>query len=153
MPVPDLQQLRLHENLRLTRYRDTLGNWTIGYGHLWADRLPQKITLEQAESLLRLDAAVAVKDAGQFPWLAKLGPNRQNVVIDMIFNLGITRFKKFTKLIAALAEEDFDAAAREMLDSLWARQVKTRADRLSVMMRNDVSFAYALIMERKKPVK
>jgi lysozyme len=53
----------------------------------------------------------------------------------MLFNLGYGGVMKFGKFIAALTIGDYDEAADQMLDSLWAKQVKTRAVRLAKMMR------------------
>ena len=61
---------------------------------------------------------------------------RKRVVVDMVFNLGKTRFLKFKDTIAALEKEDFDTAAKEMTDSKWCKQVKTRCTTLVGMMKS-----------------
>ena len=53
----------------------------------------------------------------------------------MVFNLGLSRFRRFRKTIAAIKAGDWEQAAREMLASLWARQVGRRAQELAEMMR------------------
>ena len=53
----------------------------------------------------------------------------------MAFNLGVPRLCKFYRMWAGIHEKDFDAAADEMLNSLWASQVKSRAYELANMMR------------------
>jgi lysozyme len=56
------------------------------------------------------------------------------VVIDMAFNVGVPRLTGFKKMWAALHCGDYAEAAKEMMDSKWARQVGRRAERLSSMM-------------------
>jgi lysozyme len=56
--------------------------------------------------------------------------------MDMAFNMGVPRLKKFVKMWNAIHEKKFDVAAKEMLDSRWARQVKGRAVKLSKAMHN-----------------
>ena len=57
--------------------------------------------------------------------------NRRDVIVEMIFNMGLTRFKKFKKTIKAIENKDFASAADEMLNSKWAGQVGQRAITLS----------------------
>jgi lysozyme len=59
---------------------------------------------------------------------------RKDVVLDMVFNLGLTRFHRFKKTIAAIKTKDWGKAAREMLTSQWANQVGRRARELAAMM-------------------
>ena len=64
-----------------------------------------------------------------------LGDVRQAVVVDMSFNLGLTRFSQFTQTLKAISAGNYAAASSYMLDSKWARQVGPRAQRLAKMMR------------------
>ena len=63
---------------------------------------------------------------------------RQLVLMDMAFNMGVPRLCKFIKMWAALEQYDYTKAAEEMLDSRWAKQVKTRATRLAHSMQHGV---------------
>ena len=60
----------------------------------------------------------------------------QEVVLNMCYQLGITGVSKFRKAISALQEGEWQEAADEMLDSLWARQTSNRAEELSNIVRN-----------------
>jgi lysozyme len=138
-------QIKLHEGLRLEAYPDSLGFMTIGYGHL----LPRgskikRIDLRQAEAFFVEDLAEAIESARLFPWFGKLSKNRQCVVIDMVFNLGIVKFRRFKATAAYISKEDFERAAGQMLHSRWARQVGGRAERLAYMMVCDIDFHRAL---------
>lgn len=53
----------------------------------------------------------------------------------MMFNLGYTRLSQFKKLFQALKNGLYEDAAREMMDSLWAKQVGNRAVTLYNLMK------------------
>jgi len=72
-----------------------------------------------------------------FPAFSQMQPVRQDALINMVFNMGITRFKGFKNMIGALVEQNYQLAADEMLDSKWARQVGSRADELAYQMRTN----------------
>ena len=57
-------------------------------------------------------------------------------MIDMCFNLGLTRLRGFVKALEAMSREQFDIAADEFMDSKWAQQVGTRAIRVTEMIRD-----------------
>lgn len=124
-------QLLLHEGLRLRPYRDSVGKMTIGCGRNLTDR---GITRDEAMTLLEHDIREAIEDLETFPAFAALNPIRQRVLIDMRFNLGPSRFRGFTRTLAAVAAGDYVTAAAQMRASLWYRQVKTRGVRLAKMM-------------------
>ena len=132
MNIVDL--LIKHEGLRLKPYRDTVGKLTIGVGRNLDD---MGITRGEALYLLGNDInRVRLELIKIVGWFLTLGTVRQTVLIDMVFNLGITRFKRFKKLIRAIEARDWEKAATEMLDSRWARQVGRRATELARMMRD-----------------
>ena len=113
-------------------YRDSEELLTIGYGICVEIT---GITPGEAEFLLRNRVNVAISECmGSFDWFEGLDPVRQAVVSNMVYNLGINRFKGFKKTIAHIAAGNYGDAATEMLDSKWARQVGRRATELSQMM-------------------
>lgn len=127
-----VDQLVLHESLRLKPYTDTVGKITIGCGRNLTDT---GISQREAFDLLDHDLDAAVADlAGAFAWFVHLDPVRQRVLVDMRVNLGPTRFRQFTKMLAAVAAGEYVAASVQMAQSRWAGQVKTRAQRLGRMM-------------------
>jgi lysozyme len=134
--------LKRHEGLRLTAYRCTEGVLTIGYGHTGVDvKEGLTITKEHAEELLVKDMEIAEKDARLFNYYHKLDPVRQAVIVNMLFNLGLFRFKKFLRFNMAMSKGNFDVASQEMMSSRWARQVGDgpggkfdRAEELSKIM-------------------
>lgn len=125
--------LQQEEGLRLKLYQDTVGVWTVGYGRA-IGRIG--ITRDEAELMLDNDISRSVKDATFIvPSLAALDSVRQQVVLSMLFQLGLGTFMEFRKFRAALERRDFEAAAAEMVDSTWAAQTPARAHRLSTAMR------------------
>jgi len=114
-----------HEGLRLKPYRCSAGKLTIGVGRNLEDT---GITREEAEILLNGDLARSSHDAmAIFPQFFTYSNNRQNAIIDMLFNLGKSRFFKFRKMIKAIKNNDWQEAAIQAADSKWYRQVGVRA--------------------------
>ena len=121
-----------HEGLRLKPYLDSVNKWTIGYGRNLSDN---GISRYEAELMLVRDIADVYNDVAPFKWIKDLNSAREAVIVDMVFNLGISRFKKFKKTIKLLEAKDYYLASIEMLDSKWAKQVGRRAIKLSHMMK------------------
>lgn len=122
-----------HEGLRLAPYHDTVGKITIGYGRNLAD-----VGISRAEAVTLLDhdleaAEIDVRKA--LPWFDELDGVRQAVVIEMRFNLGLTRLLGFHNTLRAIQDGKFDKAADGMLHSKWAQQVGERAKTLARQMR------------------
>lgn len=125
--------LTRHEGLRLKPYRDTVGKLTIGVGRNLDDF---GLTKEEVLVLLHNDILRTMQEARRvFPWYPRLNAVRQNVVLNMVFNLGLYRFSQFKKTIGAIEGKNWDTAAKEMLDSKWASQVGNRAIELAKMMK------------------
>jgi lysozyme len=127
--------IKKHEGLRLRPYECTAGKLTIGYGRNLEDC---GITEQEAMLLLQNDIMrVRAEVVKNFDWYDTM-PNRiQSVLINMCFNLGISRLKGFRKFLAALEARDWITAAAEMMDSRWARQVGPRAIELRDIVLQD----------------
>jgi len=123
-------QLIRHEGLELTPYTDTVGVLTVGVGR----NLERPISYELAMFMLDEDIATIKNDVKQFDWFEGLNEARQSVILNMIFNLGITRFKKFKNTINAIKAKDYLTASQEMLNSKWSEQVGHRAIELAMTM-------------------
>ena len=148
-----VNKLIAHEGLRLQVYKDTLGIDTIGIGRNLEDR---GITQEELDwmdipsmdavyeyGISEADAMYLAQNDVQIveeellrahPCVEDLDAVRQLVLVDMAFNMGVPRLCKFKKMWAAIHENDFRTAAKEMLDSRWAIQVKSRSTKLSHAM-------------------
>ena len=137
LPEELLTQIKQDEGLRLTAYQDTLGNWTIGYGHTPAQE-GEVWTLEQAEAALLDDVDAAANDIDMaFPWAEGMGVIRWSVLVNLCFNMGLEHLQGFHMALAAMQSGDFETAAAQMLNSLWASQVGDRAKRLAQQMRTN----------------
>jgi lysozyme len=127
-----LEQIKIDEGFRGKPYKCTAGKVTIGFGRNLDDN---PLTRAEAEFLLNNDLKKVAKQASRFGFYQKLNTTRRAVIINMIFNLGLSRFSQFKKMISALESNDYAEAATQMLDSKWAKQVGDRAIRLSKEMR------------------
>ncbi len=128
---PLRQRLRLDEGVRLKMYQDSEGHNTIGVGR----NLDAKgINPDECDLMLSNDIGDALRDAQSFPWFPVLNHARQRVIVNMLFNMGLSRFKTFKKMIAAIERHEFTTASDEMLDSKWSTQVGPRARRLAAQM-------------------
>jgi lysozyme len=130
-----VEHVRKSEGLRLRAYQCPAGVWTIGYG---TNLQELRIDIDLAEKWLQDKLADCLRFAQGYSWWHGLNRARQDVVIDMLYNLGPTRFNGFRRMHAAILRGDFDAAAAEMLDSRWATQVGRRARHLSNIMKTGV---------------
>ena len=148
------ETLKRDEGFDLKRH-EVQGIDHIGYGINLEQELPdellqylgveaedaiQEITQEQADYLLEYYVAVAEGDCKTIygdTW-QRLSPLRQEVLINLAFNLGLPRLKAFRKMNAAIRAEDWTAAAAQMLDSKAARQTGGRYQRLAQAFETDV---------------
>ena len=124
------------EGMRLDAYRDSVGLWTIGVGHLLGDSMRmEKITPNEMHALLNADIAAAERVVEHmFPdWETHFDEVRQRALINMAFNLG-NRLLQFQKFRALLQINNYTSASIEMLNSKWATQVGARSKRLSEMI-------------------
>jgi len=148
-----IKKLIQHEGLRLEVYQDTLGIDTIGIGRNLEDRgitnqelsdldIPSiehvyKYGITEADAVYLATNDVEIVETElvrAHPCVDKLDSVRQLILMDMAFNMGVPRLCKFKNMWAAIHEEDFITAAKEMLDSRWANQVKSRSTKLAHAM-------------------
>lgn len=127
-----VEQLILGEGLKLKLYFDPVSVPTIGVGRNLRDN---GLTYDEALYLLNNDIRRITKELQlAIPFFPRLSELRRRVLIDMAFNLGTSGLLGFHRMIAALGDGDYQQAAREMLASRWAYQVKGRATRLARWM-------------------
>lgn len=128
-----LERIKQNEGLRLKPYRCTAGKLTIGYGRNIEDN---GITEAEASFLLENDIKNSEAECCRaFSWFQKLDDIRRGVIIELCFNMGLKRLRGFKKMLAACECGNYDNAAAEMLNSLWARQVGKRAKTLADLMK------------------
>ena len=59
----------------------------------------------------------------------------REIIVEMVFQLGIGGVSKFKKMFEALRNKDYNEAANQMLDSQWRVQTPKRCQELSDLMR------------------
>lgn len=129
------RQLRRDEGAVSHAYADSEGYLTIGVGRLVDKRKGGRLRDDEMEYLLRNDieeTAAALRD--RLPWFTGLDEARQGVLLNMAFNLGVSGLLGFRQTLALVERGDYQKAAEEMLNSKWARQVGSRANRLAEQM-------------------
>ena len=150
-----IEKLIAHEGLVLNVYKDTLGIDTIGIGRNLEDRGISQQELNDLDiptidhvyeyGITEADAVYLATNDVQIvedelvrahPCVDRLDSVRQLILMDMAFNMGVPRLCKFVKMWSAIYEEDYPTAAKEMLDSRWAKQVKSRSTKLANAMHN-----------------
>lgn len=139
-----LQDLIKHEGAVFKVYADSEGLLTFGIGHLitkddeeYGMPLGTPVDEDRVMECFEADVDDAIEDClNVFHAFDTYPHDVQRVLINMMFNLGRTRFMKFKRMIAAVEEQDWKLAASEMRDSKWYRQVKGRAKELEELMRN-----------------
>jgi len=140
------EQLKIDEGVEYEIYNDHLGYPTFGVGHLVLETDPehgQEVGTPVSEDRVKecfetdLDTAIsecnALYEDGVF---GDLPGEVQEILVNMMFNMGRTRLSKFKKMHAAILEGNWTEAAKEGRDSLWYRQVTNRADRLMERLEN-----------------
>ena len=134
------EQIKEHEGFVPRTYKDSLGKRTIGFGHLcvepeqWDD--DKEYTREELERVFDNDFKEALKNAESLIGERSINFIAKQVIIEMVFQLGIGGVGKFKKMWSALDNEDYGEASFQMMDSLWAKQTPNRAEKLSQKMRS-----------------
>lgn len=127
------RQLIRYEGLKLQVYKCPAGYQTIGVG-----RNLESKGISEKEAMVLLDNDIAEFTFAleeTYDWFEDLSENRQAVIINMAFNLGMSGFGKFKNMISAIENSDWEEAASQMMDSKWATQVGRRAEELSEAMK------------------
>ncbi|KVM05480.1 lysozyme [Burkholderia ubonensis] len=126
-------ELTRDEDRRKRIYTDTVGKVSGGIGRNLTDKgfRDNEIDLMYQNDIAETEAWLD----RSLPWWRSLDPVRQRVMMNMAFNMQ-AKLLGFRNFLAAAQRRDWNTAAAEMLDSLWARQVGARATRLAAMMRS-----------------
>lgn len=139
------ERTKRKEGMRLDKYRDSLGYPTIGIGHLIKkdETFPDSITKWGALKLYDEDYVEHERDAASIPelnQLKKVGDFSRfyGAGVDLVFNMGKNALKGFRGMLSAIGRGDFDLAAKELLNSQYAKQVGSRAVENAEILRSGV---------------
>ena len=144
----ELALVRRHEGLRLVAYRDTRGNWTIGFGTRITDQVllagldaGGSLSIDEAMAEWMLHRAVRIAREQAIDWIAQPVDSetsaRLAAVTSMAYNLGGAGLWRFRIMQHAVRKDDWECASMKALDSKWARQVGSRATEIAEMIRTN----------------
>ena len=134
------EEIKQEEGFSNKVYFDILGYGTIGFGHLVTplDKFKEGVVYDnkELEKVFEYDFQIAYQDGMSLTKDIDIPDEAKEIVIHMCFQMGKPKVSKFKKMFEALSKKDYDSAANEMLDSLWAKKhTPARAERLASRMR------------------
>lgn len=138
------EELKIDEGVKYEIYLDHLGLPTFGIGHLVLDsdiecgqEVGTPVSEQRVNECFASDVNVVCADCKIiYPAFETLPEEVQLIIANMMFNMGRPRLSKFKGMKAGIDSQDWNKAADEMVDSVWYRQVTSRADRLVNRMRS-----------------
>lgn len=136
-------QLKKHEGVKRFVYDDATGKNitegsfvrgipTIAVGRNLVDR---GLSDDEIDYCLDNDIADHLAEASKLPFFSKLDTVRKNAVVELVFNLGLPKLKKFVNFLDFMQQERWAHAAGELENSLWFRQVRDRGPVIVKMIR------------------
>ena len=137
------EQLEIDEGCVYEIYNDHLGYPTFGIGHLVRESDPEngsplgtEVSEDRVIEAFDADVEIVLSDCSTlYPDFEDLPEEAQQIIANMMFNLGRPRLSKFVGMKRGVDAKDWNSAADEMVDSRWYRQVGARAERLVNRMR------------------
>ena len=137
------EQLEVDEGCVYEIYNDHLGYATFGIGHLVTESDPEQgqslgtpVSSDRVAEAFESDIQSVLRDCNiLYSDFDDLPEEAQQVIANMMFNMGRPRLSKFKGMKRGVDSRDWNAAADEMVDSGWYRQVTNRADRLVARVR------------------
>ena len=137
------EQLQADEGVVSEIYLDHLGLPTFGVGHLvlesdqeYGQAVGTPVDKERINECFRSDLENVVLDCKRlYPDFDELPEEVQEIIANMMFNMGRPRLSKFKGMKRGVDARDWHMAAEEMVDSKWYTQVTNRAERLVERMR------------------
>ena len=142
--------IKKHEGVRTKPYKDSLGLWTVGVGHLIGDgkTLPpewnRELSMAEVDELFYKDYMSHKKAAMKIPGFNLVNAKAQGALIDLTFNMGNTWFKKWPNFVKNLSEGNTVGAAASLEDSNWYKQVKGRAVTIVALIKQGASNAMGM---------
>jgi lysozyme len=130
-----IEQLKRHEGVRTHAYQCTANMTTVGVGRNIDEDGGIGLSIDEIEFLLENDIKRCKQELISFPWFSQIDSVRQDALVNLCFNLGMTRLLGFKNALTAMSVGDYDKAADEFMDSRWAKQVGSRAEEVCAMIR------------------
>jgi lysozyme len=138
------EELTADEGCKYEIYNDHLGYPTFGIGHLviesdseYGEATGTTISEDRVIEAFESDCGSVLRDCNiLYADFDDLPEEAQQIIANMMFNMGRPRLSKFKGMKRGVDARDWNAAADEMVDSGWYKQVTNRADRLVQRMRS-----------------
>jgi lysozyme len=138
------RQLKIDEGVEYEIYNDHLGYPTFGVGHLilktddeYGKTEGWRVSEERVKECFEHDLDIAISECevlyGEKDF-SRLPDEVQQILVNMMFNMGRPRLSGFKKFNAAIEQSNWLEAAKEGRDSRWYNQVTNRAERLMVRL-------------------
>ena len=136
-----IEKIKENEGFKERIYEDSLGMPTVGYGFLLtaltADELAlnggkaEPMSKDVADKILKLKLEkLTAAVFATFNWLKEKPKNIQEVVIEMAYQLGVSKVKKFVTTMHHIRTGEYEAAYQSGMKSLWAKQTPNRAKKV-----------------------
>lgn len=113
-----IQLTKSYEGFRDHIYQDQYNNWTVGWGHKL--ELQGFVPKDACQILFRHDYEQAEADFEKLN--LSLDPIRRIILIDLLFNMGLSGVIKFERMLRALQRRDFESASQELMDSKYFKR-------------------------------
>ena len=136
-----IKRIKKNEGFSLTPYKDQLGFLTIGYGHLILANekylTKKKVTKTTLEKIFIQDFTNAVKGFEKHLKKNTSNEKEEELLIEMVFQLGITNVLKFKNLLSNMRKKNKHLVCFEMMNSLWYNQTPKRVKKLIKVFLNN----------------
>ena len=127
-------RIKKNEGFSTRPYKDQLGNYTIGYGHLIRKKettlFKKKLKISFFQDLFEADFKAALNDYKKHFNKYSFSQNAKELIIEMIFQMGIQNVLFFKKTLRQIKRKKIFLAALEMMDSIWYKQTPLRVENL-----------------------
>ena len=132
-----IEMLKIHEGVETHAYKCSASKISIGVGRNIDPEGGIGLQEDEIDYLLQNDIDRIITELDfEYDWFSDLNEARQDAMVDISFNLGQTRLRKFQKALTAMSKSDWDTAADEFMDSKWSKQVGNRAKELTGIIRS-----------------
>lgn len=123
-----IESIKMNEGFRSKPYPDPIHGWdvpTFGHGLTY-------ITESESETIVRKRVESIREEIGmRKPVFKTLNIDRQNTLIEMAYQMGVSGLMNFKKMWVAIEAKNFSLAHDEALVSKWAKQTPSRAVRVA----------------------
>lgn len=127
--------IKSDEGVVLHAYQDTLGYWTIGSGILIDQRLSGGIKDSENDFIIDTRLSKLLNDMDlKLPWLVGKSDGIQRALCNMAWQMGLLGLLKFEGMLTSIKNGDYPTAAKQALDSLWAKETPQRAARIAALI-------------------